>query len=175
MPTFTTKRQKIVDELKARLATIKTSASPLADGYQYQTNLGLNGGTSDSPNAIDEWPTQYDEQELTTASRVGIFDMVESRTKENRESQLTIAELPVQVRIFHKRGTTPAALRVMMSDVMRAVVTNRVTGREDIQLNNLAVDTSPGESGFIVPSDTFQVDGAAIGFTVHHVVKPFEA
>lgn len=166
MPVLS-KRQQIVDELKLRLATIQIDAAPLADGYQYQTDLGLSD--------IDEWPTIYQEDELKEATRLGVFDMVETRQKANRESKLVLAELLVQVRIFHKRGTTPAELRIMISDVMRAVATNRTSGEEDIQLSNLAVDMSPDESGFIVPKETFEIDGAAVGFTVHHVVKPFQA
>ncbi len=171
-----TQRQKVFDELKLRLGMISTETPPLADGYQYQTDVGKN--------PIDDWPTEYQQEELKAAkgkARLGLFDLVEKRQKDTRESRKIIAKLPLQVRIFHYRELTPEELRIIMSDVMRAIVTNRDTGEEEtglgknLFLNGLAHDISPDESGFIVPKETFSIDGAAVGFDVYYVVKPFQA
>ena len=158
-----TKRQQIVNKLKLRLAAIST-----ANGYQ--TNIGSNGGKP-----IDEWPTQYQEEELIEATRIGLFDLTASKPQETIGQKGVINEMPCQVRIFHKRGTTPAELRVMIGDVEAALITDPESGNEDPTLGGVAVTMLSGEVGFIVPNDSFQIDGAAVQFTVHFLTNPFNA
>jgi hypothetical protein len=170
MPTPITKRQKIVDALKPRLAAIDSSGAPLADGYQYQTDVGTN--------PIDDWPTQYQEDELKAAAgraRLGIFDLVNTMTQSFPREKAIPNTLPLQVRIFHSREVTPAQVRVIIADVMRAVITDPATGQRDAQLGGLVVDMKPTEEGFIVPKETFQIDGAAVGFEVEFYAEPFNA
>lgn len=170
MPAPIPLRQKIVDKLKLRLAAIDSSAAPLADGYQYQTDVGTN--------PIDEWPTQYQEDELKAAAskaRLGLFDLVNTMTQSfPREKQIPNI-LPMQVRIFHSREVTPAQLRIIIADVMRGIITDPITGKRDPTFGGLVVDTRPTEDGFIIPKETFQVDAGAVGFEVEFYSEPFNA
>jgi hypothetical protein len=156
-------RQQFVDKLKLRLAAIQ-----IDNGYQ--TDIGLNGG-----NAIERWPTQFQEEELKTATRLGIFDQVNVTTQTFPREKRIPNMLPLQVRIFHERGTSPDALGVMIADVMRAVITDPDTGARDPTFGGLAVDTKPTSDGFIIPTETFQIDGAAIGFEIEFLTEPFNA
>jgi hypothetical protein len=156
-----TVRQRIVDKLKLRLAAIL-----IVNGYQ--TDIGANGG-----NPIDEWPTQFQEEELAVATRLGIFDLVASKPQTEYNELQVLNTLPMQVRIYHKRGTTPAELRVMLGDVQRGLITDPDTGKEDPGLGGIAVHMFSSESGFVVPKETFQIDGAAVGFDVLYLTKPF--
>jgi hypothetical protein len=161
-------RQVIVDKLKLRLAKIRTDTAPLEDGFQYTTNLGKN--------PIDEWPTNYQEDELKVAeskARMGLFDLVRAREKEYLGQGGIQTGLPMQVRIFHHRDVTPAQLRIFCQEVLRAVTTDPDTGKEDLTLNGSAIDIAPGDDGFIVPGDVFTIDATAVGFTVYHQVNTY--
>ena len=157
-----TKRQQIVDQLKLRLAAIST-----ANGYQ--TDIGSNGG-----HPIDEWPTQYQEEELLESTRLGLFDLVASKPQGDVNQEEVTNRMPCQVRLFHKRGTTPAELRVMMADVEKSLITNPDTNANDPELDGVAIGMLSDEVGFIV-TDNFQIDGAAIQFDVLFVTEPFNA
>jgi hypothetical protein len=150
-------RQKIVNELKGRLAAIQT-----VNGYA--TDLGLG--------PISEWPVAYQEDELPA---LGVFDLVTNTTQEYAQEKRLMHQLPCQVRIFTQREPDPATVRLMLGDVMRAVISDAATGARDATLGGLAVDTLPEEDGFIVPKETWQIDGAAVGFTVQFLAQPFNA
>lgn len=150
-------RQKIVIEIIRRLAAITT-------GNGYETDLGSG--------AINEWPVVYQEEELPA---LGVFDLINKSAQDYAKEKRIMNFLPMQVRIFLKRDQTPAPVRQMLADVMRAVITNPDTNTRDATLGGLAVDMQPEEDGFIVPADTFQIDGAAVGFMVQFLSEPFNA
>jgi hypothetical protein len=163
-----TKRQQIVNALKLRVAAIRISNG-------YQTDIGVNGGSLDSPKEIDEWPTQYQDSELSEGTKIGLFDLVQSKPQERFDQKGVLSTMPCQVRLFHKRGTTPAELRVMFGDVEKAIITDPETGRSDPTLGGLVVHLLSDEVGFIVPNDSFQIDGAAIQFNVLFLTDPFSS
>ena len=150
-------RQQIVDKIKLRLAAIST-------GNGYATNLGAR--------PIDEWPTAYQEDQCPA---LGVFDLVNKTTQNYPDEKRVINTLPLQVRLFLKRNETPAEIRTMLADVMKAIITDPATGKRDPRFGGLAIDTKPDEDGFIVPQDNFQIDGAAVGFTVEFLSEPFNA
>lgn len=150
-------RQKIVNELKQRLAAITIA-------NEYQTDLGLG--------LILEFPIAFQDDELPA---LGIFDLINVTRKEHADEKRIVNELAIQVRIFLQRDTTPASVRTMLADVMRAVVSDADTGERDYTLGKIAIDMLPDEDGFIVPNETFQVDGASVGFTVQFLSQPFNA
>jgi hypothetical protein len=152
-----TKRQKIVDEIKRRLAAIT-----IANGYESDLGLG----------PIDEWPVTYLEDELPA---LGVFDLVNTMVQDYAQQKGLINELPMQVRIFLSREPSPATVRKYLADVQRAVITDPTTNERDAQLGQLAVDMQPQEEGFIVPKESFQIDGAAVGFVVQFLTEPFNA
>ena len=155
MPT--TIRQKIVDELKRRLGAIQ-----VANGYN--TDLGLG--------PINEWPIAYQEEELPA---LGVFDLVSNTVQEYAQEKRLMHQLPCQVRIFLQREPDAATVRSMLADVMQAVISDPVSGEREATLGGVAVDTLPEEDGFIVPKETWQIDGAAVGFTVQYLAAPFNA
>jgi hypothetical protein len=150
-------RQQLVDKTKLRLAAITT-----ANGYA--TNLGQR--------PIDEWPVAYQQDDCPA---LGVFDLVNRTAQEFPREKRSGNTLPLQVRIFLKRESSPAEVRKMIGDVMKAIITDPATGQRDPTFGGLATDTKPDEDGFIVPNDTFQIDGAAVGFTVEFLSEPFNA
>ena len=160
MPTPKTIRQRLIDALIARLARIQT-----ANGFQ--TDIGLE--------PADDWPTRYSEVELRETTRMGVVDLTDTAVQEYPDEKKIPHVLTLQVRIFHARGTTPAELRVMMGDVEQAIVSDETTGARDATFGGLAIDTKPTESSFIVPRETFAIDGAAVSFTVEFLTEPFNA
>lgn len=150
-------RQQLVNQIKLRLAAISV-------GNGYQTNLGAR--------PIQEWPVAFQENECPA---LGVCDLVSKGTQQYPHEKRINNVLPLQVRIFLKRGTTPEEARTMIADVMQAIVTDPITGTPDPRFGGLAVDTKPDEDGFVVPTDTFQIDGAAVTFTVEFLSAPFNA
>lgn len=168
MPPPVTIRRQLVELLRLRLMAISTATTvTLPDGsqFQYQTNLGAR--------PIERWPVALQFNDDLPA--LGIFDLV-NKTEQNFPREKRVGNtLPVQIRIFLKRQPDVAEVDAMIGDVMRAVVTDPVTGTPDPTFGGLAVDTKPDEDGFIVPRETFEIDGAAVGFTIEFLSGPFNA
>jgi hypothetical protein len=166
----TTTRQQIVDEFKRRLATIDSSAAPLASGYQYQTDIGKNG--------IDEWATNYNEDQLRNAqgaARISVFDLVRTRSeKQTYDAGSVDATLPVQTRSYHLRDLTPAEVRKHLADMAQAVITDPDTGQRDLTLGGLAIDIEMSDDGFVIPHEVFTIEAAAIGWNVKQVIDPYD-
>src|SRR5215475_614238 len=95
MPTPTTKRQAIVNTMIARLGRIQ-----IANGFA--TDIGIEPAA--------DWPTRFSEDELRIATRLGVFDLTNKSFQEYAEEKKIVNILPLQVRIFHSRQTTPAEL-----------------------------------------------------------------
>lgn len=150
-------RQKLVNEIKRRLTAIT-----IANGYE--TDIGTG--------PINEWPVAYQAEELPA---LGIFDLINATAQEYAQEKRIMNQLGFQVRIFLPRDPDPTLVRKMIADVLRATITDPTTGARDATLGGLAVDMQPEEDGFIVPKETFQIDGAAVGFNVQFLAAPFNA
>jgi len=163
-------RQQVVDEFKRRLGKIDSAAEPLANGYQYQTDIGKND--------VEEWVTHSNEDLLQSAegkARISVFDQVRTRdAKETPDSEGVSAALPVQTRSYHFRDLAPTEVRKHLADMAQAVVTDPDTGERDYTLGGLCVHVEISDDGFIVPSDVFTIEASAIGWNVHHVIDPYE-
>jgi len=160
MTTPLTKRQQVIDKMIARLGRIQ-----IANGFA--TDIGTT--------PADDWPTRYSEDELREATRLGVFDLTNKSFQEYPEEKKISNILPMQIRIFHSRETTPAELRLMIADVQKAIIEDELSGARDATLGGLAVDMKPDEDGFIIPKETFEIEGAAVGFTVEYLNAPFDA
>lgn len=156
-------RQRIVDKLKLRAAAIRVENG-------FQTDIGLNGGKE-----IDRWPPQFQEEELVISTRLGVFDMVNVPTQNQPQEKRIPNEMPVQLRAFHKRGLSADEQGIILADMQRAIITDPDTGKKDPTLGGLAWDMRPTSDGFIVPTETFEIDGVAVGFTVYFYTEPFNA
>jgi hypothetical protein len=150
-------RQKIIDELKRRLAAIK-----IADGYE--TDLGLG--------PISWWPIAYQAEELPA---LGIHDVIDNQVQEYAQQKRIMHELACQVRIYLPRDADPAVVLQMLADVQAALITDPTTGQRDATLGGLAVDMQPTEAGFVVAKETYQIDAGAVGFNVQFLSEPFNA
>jgi hypothetical protein len=167
-PPQTTIRQQIVDEFKRRLAKIDSQTAPLANGYQYQTDIGKN--------PIGRWVTHSNQDLIKKANGkalLSVFDLVRTRTKGYADEKSIAATLQVQVRAFHFQELEPDTLTKMLGDIQQAIVTDPDTGQRDLRLNGLAVDVKPIDDGFIIPTATFQIDGLAVSFEVEHHIEPY--
>lgn len=154
-PPPKTIRQQIVDAVVARLQTITTNNG-------YQTNIGAE---------VSEWPIAYEQEDLValpSKAALGVFDLVNSATEDKSDSRLMQNELPLQVRIYHVKAATPAELRTMIGDVMNALSVDKRWG-------GLAWHTESKSDGFIIPKDSFEIDGAAVEVTIKFLSKPLSA
>lgn len=162
-------RQQIVGEFKRRLAKIDSATAPLANGYQYQTDIGKND--------VEEWVTHSNEDLLKSAegqARISVFDQVRTRDpKETPDSEGVSAALPVQTRCYHFRDLAPTEVRKHLADMAQAVVTDPDTGERDYTLGGLCVHAEITDDGFVVPSEVFTIEASAIGWNVHHVIDPY--
>jgi hypothetical protein len=165
----TTQRQQIVDAVKLRLKKIDSAADPLANGYQYQTDIGKN--------PVERWRTNYSQDELKAAEGQGmisIFDLVRTReAKDSYDQEYLVATLPIQMRVFHFRDLEPEELTKMLADMQQAAVTNPDTGERDLRLGGLAIDIKPGDDGFIIPNEVFTIEGGAVSFDVEHLIEAY--
>lgn len=152
------KRQKLVDAIIARMQTIST-ASPNPEGYQ--TNIGSN---------VHDWRVNFQDDELPAVS---VCDMTaEAQSSDSPNPLRTIYLMPVQVRIYAKKGEDPANIRLMISDVMRAI---RQDDRWMVADVGLAMITRPLRDGFIIPEESFEVIGAVVEFEIQFITGKFNA
>lgn len=150
-----TKRQKIIDEVIARMQTILVTNG-------YQSDLGLHVGDCE---------TNWDESELPALS---VFDLVaEEDGDENGDPEATNAKtthsLPVQFRIFVKSDTRTSDLRKMIADVKKAIGTDP---RWKVANVGLALRTIPQKSGLVF-TENFEVAGAAVEVEIWYRTKVF--
>jgi hypothetical protein len=153
--------------LQLRVEAISTETTlTLPDGsqFQYRTNLGSR------PHG--RWPAAAQFEDLPAW---GVFDQVNKTVQDFPREKAVTNTLPCQIRIFLKRSPNADEVDDYIGDVMRAIVTNHETGAYDPTFGGLAIDTKPDEDGFIVPRETFEIDGAAVGFTVEFLSGPFDA
>jgi hypothetical protein len=143
-----TKRQRIVDKVVERMREIR-----VANGYQ--TDVGER---------VEDWQTQWNEDELDALS---VCDLPEESTKGNKDAKRTTHRLPVHVRIFISKHTRPAELRKMIGDVVQAV-------KKDLRWDGLALDTEPKQDGFVIPDDAFVVAGGAVEFVIEYMTDTFD-
>jgi hypothetical protein len=149
--------QKIVDEIKRRLAEITT-----ANGYASDLGSG----------PIEEFAPNYQEAELPA---LGVFDLTDFMTQDFAQEKGIMHRLAMEVRIFGLRETTLATMRLMGADVQRAIITNPDTQERDPRLAGLAVDMQPEEAGPVRNPDNYQVDGYRVAFAVQFLTAPFNA
>ncbi|MCA1567241.1 MAG: hypothetical protein LC803_16635 [Acidobacteria bacterium] len=143
-----TKRQKIVDAVIVRMQTIR-----IENGYQ--TDVGV---------LVEDWPERFDDDQLPA---LGVCDLPDDITKENKSSLRVTHKLRVQVRFFVRGGTRPRELRKMMGDVVKAVGVDMTWG-------DLATDTEPASEGFIIPTEAMIVAGGAVEFIIEYLTDTFD-
>ncbi|HEY0101368.1 MAG TPA: hypothetical protein VGB76_20760 [Pyrinomonadaceae bacterium] len=149
-----TKRQKIVSAFIARMQSILTE-------NDYQTDIGAR---------VEDWPRRFAEADLAeqpSKAVIGIYDLPDDITKENKSSIRVTHRLRMQARIFITSATAPEDLRKMIGDVVKAIGV-------DVTWGDLATDTEPASEGFIVPQDSMEVAGAAVECVIEYLTDTFD-
>lgn len=147
-----TRRQQLIDLIIARLETISTDNG-------YETNAGA---------VVEDWPRRFDDSECPA---LGVYDITDNSDKDNRESNIEVHSLTVQVRVFVSSNTPAAELRQIIGDVQKAIGQN--TWWPDGDGHDLATGTWPRRAGMIVPNEAMELAGAAIEFDVQYVTDTF--
>ncbi|HEY0545316.1 MAG TPA: hypothetical protein VGC91_08080 [Pyrinomonadaceae bacterium] len=142
-----TLRQKLVDKVVARMRTILISNG-------YQTDLG---------GKVEEWLTHCDEGE---GAQLGVCDLNNDPELSEKYALDQTNKLKIQLRVMGAQN--PAELRKMIGDCQTAV-------KKDPRWDGMALQTIPGQDGFMIPSESFQVAGAAIEFTIEYLSNTFDA
>ncbi len=157
------KRQRIVDAIKTRMATIL-----IANGYA--TNLGQN---------VREWESWIQQEDIPVAGVLSVCDMPstaaapEQQRSERVITGVTIWMMPVQFRVFLLRNaSTHANIRTAIKDINRAIRQDR---RWTVSGIGLAAATRPQREGPLIDEDTFEVAGAVVEVEVKFLTKEFDS
>lgn len=153
------KRQKIVDAVKTRMAAILVSGG-------YDTDLGQN---------VEEWSQHLQQEDIPDAGVLSVCDMVAEAagTSGRSNPQETVWQMPIQLRIWlPKSRTSMANLRTALKDVNRAI---REDDRWQVAGVGLVMISRPLREGPIVPEDSFEVAGAFLDFEVQFITQKFNA
>lgn len=149
------KRQKLVDAIVARMQTILT-----INGYA--TNIGQT---------VADWNVHWQQAELPAIS---VCDLPANPADSSQDGKLdrTIWLMPVQIRIYAVKDADPSNVREMVKDVQRAI-------RQDPQFKvstvPLAMQSWPESEGFMIPEDSFEIDGGVLQFMVQFITRKFDA
>lgn len=157
------KRQRIVDAIKTRMATILTTGG-------YETNLGQN---------VREWESWIQQEDIPSAGVLSVCDLPavaaspEQARSERVVTGVTMWLMPVQFRIFLKRdNAVHANLRKAIKDVNRAIRQDR---RWTVTNVGLAAATRPLREGPLLNEDTFEIAGAVVEVEVKFLTKEFDS
>lgn len=153
------KRQKIVDAIKTRMAAILTAGG-------YETNLGQN---------VFEWETHMQEEDIPAAGALSVCDLPAAAAPTDGRSnpRETIWLMPVHIRIFLPKNRLNAAnVRKGVKDVNRAI---RQDDRWKVANVGLAMISRPQSEGPVIPEDTFQIAGGFVQFEVQYLTAKFNS
>lgn len=157
-----TKRQRIFDEVVARMRGISVAAG-------FETDAGA---------LIEPWAVRFDEEELAAQPAkcaLAVYDLPDDVSKASVHSKGSTHRLRFQVRIFVTKGDRAEHLRAIIGDVVTAVGSD-VHWTETAEGGSgkyLAIDTEPGEEGFVVPEEAMEIAGGAVEFTVVYATALF--
>ncbi|MDM7922112.1 MAG: hypothetical protein QUS14_07405 [Pyrinomonadaceae bacterium] len=149
------KRQRLVDAIKARMQTILT-----ANGYA--TNIGQN---------VHDWRVHFQEDELPAVTICDLpADAAETAGRSN--PQETIWLMPVQIRVYAAKDTDPSNIREMLKDIQAAI---RTDDRWKVSNVGLAMITRPLREGPLVHEESFEVIGGVVEMQIQFITQKFNA
>jgi hypothetical protein len=155
-----TKRQRIVDAVVARMQAIRTA----------------NGFETDAGALVAPWAVRFDEEELSSRPSkcaLAVYDLPDEVSKESKSSKGSTHRLRFQVRVFVTKGDRAEQLRAIIGDIVSAVGSDTLW-TEEATGKYLAMDTEPGEEGFVVPQEAMEIAGGAVEFTVVYATALFD-
>ncbi len=152
-----TKRQKIVSAIIAALQTIK-----IADGFQ--TNLGLK---------IEDWTTDWQEDELRELPGTSVCDLIAERDEENSDDFQDCLRLPVQIRTSFSSAVRSADARKYIGDILKSLslLKNGFGLADEILANKVDLI----REGFVLAEDGFKVAATAVEIEIIYFTQRFNA
>lgn len=152
------KRQRIIDAVKARMQTVL-----IANGYA--TDIGQK---------VFDWRVDFQGEEADAdLPCISVCDMVaEAAPRNGPDPQSTTWLMPIQLRVYAKRGDTPSVMRSYLKDLQRAV---RQDDRWKSASVGLAMNTYPLREGPLIPDDSFEIVGGILEIELQVYNKKFDA
>ena len=146
------KRQRIVSAAITRMQAINGTGS-------YETNVG--GRVKDSET---NWA-----EDQSTLPAISVFDGEASATPTSTGKTLgTIHSMPLLFIYFVKQGTTAAACRKGIKDMLTAI-------RQDDKFGGLLMQSREVRNNIVRNKDTFEVEGAEVEIEAQFITNKFNA
>jgi hypothetical protein len=150
------RRQKIVDEIKARFALITTA-------HGYQTSLG---------NSVHEWRTEAFEASQLPA--LIIRDELQETPLPDKNTGCWLRRLNVTVDLVVAEAAEQAEnARKALADVVKAIGTDPLWKDEDGK--ELAERTVPGNERIMTDKEGNWIGGARLEFVIEYFTAPWSA
>jgi hypothetical protein len=148
------KRQRIVDAVVTRMKLINGSGS-------YTTNVA---------NRVEDSRTSWQQNELPAIS-VFDGDAIANPTS-TAEPKAVIHEMPLIIKGFCEQGTTAAAARTLLKDILTAI---RVDDKWTVSSTTLVMQTRPGRESISRDPESFEVEGCEVEAMVQYKTLKFNA
>jgi len=148
------KRQKIVDAVIARMKLIN----------------GAGSYTTDVNDHVEDSRTNWQEDELPAIS---VFDGdAASNLTSPAEAKSDVHEMSILIKGFTVQGTTAAACRTLMKDILTAI---RQDTKWIVSGVPTAMQTRPGREAISREKDSFEVEGCEVEIIVQYITQKFNA
>ena len=133
------------------------------------TILITNGFTTDLGNNVNDWQTNYQDDDLPALS---VCDLVENNSFRTPQTKHTLRELAFQFRVFVASDTPAATMRLYLKDIEEAI-------RSDVYWTvsgtRLASHTKPLSSGMELDESGFEIVAGYVEVEVAYITALFNA
>lgn len=148
------KRQKIVDAVVARMKLINGAGS-------YTTNVASR---------VEDSRTNWQQEDMPAIS-VFDGDAIANPTSPAEATQV-VHEMSVLIKGFTEQGTTAAACRTLMKDILTAI---RQDDKWTVASVKLVMQSRPGRESITRKPDSFEVEGCEVEIGVFYISNKFNA
>jgi hypothetical protein len=146
------KRQKIVDAVIARMKLIN----------------GSGDYTTDVNDHVEDSRTNWQQDELPAIS---VFDGdAMANPTSPAEGRSVVHEMPVLIKGFVEQGTTAAACRTLIKDILTAI---RVDDRWTVSNVTLVMQSRPVRESITRNPDSFEVEACEVEIGVLYITQKF--
>ena len=152
-----TKRQKIVSVIIDSLKLIKPDGG-------FQSGLG---------DKIEDWQTDWQEDELTDTPGTSVCDLIATRDAENSDDFQDCFQLPIQIRTSFSSAVRAETARKYIADILQALKPLKDGFGVNDQILANKVDLI--REGFVLADDGFRVAATAVEIEVLYFTERFNA
>jgi hypothetical protein len=146
------KRQKIVDAVIARMKLIN----------------GSGDYTTDVNDRVEDSRTNWQQDELPAIS---VFDGdAMANPTSPAEGRSVVHEMPILIKGFVEQGTTAAACRTLIKDILTAI---RVDDRWTVSNAALVMQSRPVRESITRNADSFEVEACEVEIGVFYITQKF--